>query len=889
MKNFINLPVELTEQKRFFPVNEKKVPLIKEWSNPDNQKYYQDVKGLAGFDICGHGINDDYLVLDFDHVLTDTGEWVNDYAKSTFEWIMQSVHSFTELSISRHGLHIILKPTAGKFPTITNSTENTLYFEDKDPKKSPKLEIFYKTGGRYFLFTGNKYLCDSQAPITSGILADNLIELLLSTIKAKKKTVVENQTGQTDNQNGKSELKNGKSNSAKHYTTDSDFEKAKIEKALDFLDPSYLSYDDWLNVGKALKSVSDSYLTLWDSWSSRDIEKYNKDRDNECTYKWESFKGSGITIATLFKLAKDAGFDDKQFYKDWIQSHKPAQNFKSVDADHDDETQKAIEILKSITDWSLDNIYSKNILQAAGICYSFAVKDYEEFKTECSKHGIKVGSLDREIKRYAEQAREKRRLDNAKKVEEMAANSENIDKGKAIALINYSLERDSKGKVLQNTRNFDLVLENDPFLKKAVGYDNFNQRMTPLKNLPWQDKSVKNLEWTDSDDYGMQNYIDRNYNLRNEKIFKSDIDEYSKKHSFHPVRDFFNNLPEWDGTARAEKVFIDSLGVVDSEYAQKVSKHWLLGLIARVFHPGCKFDYCLVTKGVQGIGKSTILGRLAVNRDWFNDSLDSFEGKDAMEALRGKWIVELGEMAATRKSENEKIKAFISRQVDDYRKAYGDRNKSYPRQCLFAATTNSEEFLKDRTGGRRFLILVSEAKPDTIKERMAKFTKDYILQVWAEVYHIYKEMFKDGFDDSLLDIPAEVKKEAKDYQDKFTEGAALTGFVTEYLEKEFPTDWEEFNRKDRRDWIQGESAKIPSNTETKKRDLISAHEIAYEMLKIDDPKKSQATIREINEIMANLPEWRRVDSIKTTIKEYGRQRLVFERVGRKKINPFLND
>ena len=312
------------------------------------------------------------------------------------------------------------------------------------------------------------------------------------------------------------------------------------------------------------------------------------------------------------------------------------------------------------------------------------------------------------------------------------ASDETADKEVLIELIRQSLEYDQKGKVLQNTRNFENILYNDPYLNGAVGFNAFNYRMTPLKNLPWQDGNLKHIAWSDSDDEGMQNYIDRTYNLRNEKIFKGAIDEYSAKHSYHPVRDFFNSLPEWDGEPRADRLFIDSLGVKDTEYAGRITKYFLLACVARIFHPGCKWDYCLVVKGVQGIGKSTIMRKLAVNPDWFNDSLDSFEGKDAMEALIGKWIVELGEMAATRKSENEKIKAFISRQIDDFRKSYGHRKEAYPRQCLFSATTNSEEFLKDRTGGRRFLILVSEAKPDTIKERMAKFTKDYILQVWAE-------------------------------------------------------------------------------------------------------------------------------------------------------------
>ena len=606
-------------------------------------------------------------------------------------------------------------------------------------------------------------------------------------------------------------------------------------------------------------------------------------------------------------------------FKDWTPPtdtvEAPAQMNDEIDefdrqsAIQEAETKKAIEVLQSVENFSKYNVFSEEVLHAAALCYVYAISDFEDFREKCERFGIRVGLLDSKIKTYSkpiqkekdrrekqrwnkikeneykqkEKERERRRLENVRKVQELS-NDDNADRDKLIELVQQSLERDHKGKILQNTRNFELIIYNDPYIKNAVGFNAFNNRMTPLKNLPWQDKSTENLVWTDSDDEGMQNYIDRVYNLRSEKVFKGAVDEYAHKHSYHPVRDFFNNLPEWDGTERAETIFVDALDVEDSEYARKVTLHWLLGGVARIFHPGCKFDYTLITKGKQGIGKSTILGRLAVNREWFNDSLDSFEGKDALEQLQGSWIIELGEMQATKKSENEKIKSFISRQMDEYRKAYGHRKETYPRQCIFSATTNGEEFLKDRTGGRRFLILVSKAKAYTIKQRMVKFTPEYILQIWAEVFHKYNELFKDGFDDSLLDIPAHLKNVAKEYQDRYTEGGALAGMVTEYLDKEFPTNWESLPKLKRRMWLRGEENIIDCTT-LEKRDIISAHEIAYEMLNIDNPGKDKATINEISEIIANLTGWHRKEQTQTRINEYGRQKVVFERDS----SPFADD
>ena len=176
-------------------------------------------------------------------------------------------------------------------------------------------------------------------------------------------------------------------------------------------------------------------------------------------------------------------------------------------------------------------------------------------------------------------------------------------------------------------------------------------------------------------------------------------------------------------------------------------------------NPGCKFDYCLVLAGGQGTGKSTTLEKLGVN--WFNNSIDSINGKDALEQLQGSWIVELGEMQATKKADNEAIKSFISRSTDKVRLPYARRAEEFPRQCVFSATTNDSEPLKDKTGARRFWMLKSTATSDTTPQRLAILSNDYITQVWAEVYHNYKKEMSDNGNVNLLpssDILAEATR-----------------------------------------------------------------------------------------------------------------------------------
>ena len=133
------------------------------------------------------------------------------------------------------------------------------------------------------------------------------------------------------------------------------------------------------------------------------------------------------------------------------------------------------------------------------------------------------------------------------------------------------------------------------------------------------------------------------------------------KCSRHPVREYLEDLT-WDGTPRADTIFIDYLGAEDTEYTRTVTRKALIGAVARVMQPGCKHDHILVLVGPQGCRKSTTLAKLG--KSWFSDSFYTVQGKEAYEQLQGFWLIEMGEMAATRKAELEQIKQFVSKQSD---------------------------------------------------------------------------------------------------------------------------------------------------------------------------------------------------------------------------------
>lgn len=402
------------------------------------------------------------------------------------------------------------------------------------------------------------------------------------------------------------------------------------------------------------------------------------------------------------------------------------------------------------------------------------------------------------------------------------------------------LKRDRRGTPESDVFNCLIVLKYDPALKGKIRLDEFAHRLVVIDDLPWRGKD-ETPYWTDTDDACLRNYFATKYLIKGKGIIDDALQEVTQANKFHPVREYLTSLT-WDGECRVDTLFIDYIGAEDTDYIRAVTRKWMCGAVARVMVPGIKFDTAIVLYGAQGLGKSLILERLG--RKWFNNSLVDIKTKDALEQIQGSWINELAELAPTYKNDNEIVKAFISRTSDRFRSPYGRRTEEYPRQCVFAGSTNNLMFLKDRTGNRRFWPITGG------KDRKTKnawdITQDDIDQLWAEAYYYWSN------GESLV-LEGDLEEEALRIQLSHTEGGELVGLIEEYLEMLLPEDWESLDIFDRRDYIRNYGD--DDHCGSVQRERVCALEIWCEVMEGDRKNLQNAKAREITDILQAMQGW----------------------------------
>lgn len=426
------------------------------------------------------------------------------------------------------------------------------------------------------------------------------------------------------------------------------------------------------------------------------------------------------------------------------------------------------------------------------------------------------------------------------------------------------LSRDDRGQIESTGINVKIILGNDPNLKSRVAIDEFSRRMIIRGKLPW---ARTGTDWLDSDDGSLEIYLEQYYGVVGPNKIKNALNEIALENSFHPVKDYLDSL-EWDGKSRITKVFQKFFGAEDSPYTRIIAKIHFVASVARIYQPGIKYDTAVVFVGGQGIGKSYFIDKLA--KGWGNDSLQRVDNKDAYESLIGSWLVELPEMSAMKKSDNETIKHFLSKREDRFRLSFGKRTATYERSCTFWGSSNDLNFLKDVTGNRRYFPIGCDRGAQKFKS-WKDLTDKMIDQLWAEA----KELYEEGFS---IYLPEEMYATAEEVQAEYTEESPIVPVIREYLEYPLSDDWDSLSPTERslnfRQRTDAEIKEMIRDGATVRQEVCTA-EIWTEALGKDIDRMTRFDSREITGALLQIGGWKRANKSKR-FGVHGKQKF-FER------------
>jgi predicted P-loop ATPase len=435
-----------------------------------------------------------------------------------------------------------------------------------------------------------------------------------------------------------------------------------------------------------------------------------------------------------------------------------------------------------------DELISEEDLALARIAArakKLALKEKKEGTKKSSSKGVKVANTKKAVEAVASPKLTKKKLIKEKKKKKLDSYS---DPKWEQRFVRKPARKDQiRGDILSNAHNAALIFSCDPRWKGVLAYDELLGDIVTLKSAPWHsDVAPRNValgEWTDADTARAGIWITREYSFSvGVGDLRAALQITAERHSFHPVRRWLRAL-EWDGRPRLDDWLIRLCGAKDTPYVRAVSKNFLIGAVARAMEPGCQVDSMPIFEGEQGIFKSSMLR--ALGGSWFLEtSIHVGRDKDSYQVLKGKWIVEWGEMGSMSRSEVNEVKQYISERVSTYRPSFGNRVRDFPRQCVFAGTTNptGSGYLKDSTGARRFWpVALTRLDLEALKEERK--------QLFAEAYARYLQKEEYYFKDAALVKEHAKEAEKRRQKDPWEEVLAnwLTTVLPKYREEGFTT------------------------------------------------------------------------------------------------------
>ena len=322
------------------------------------------------------------------------------------------------------------------------------------------------------------------------------------------------------------------------------------------------------------------------------------------------------------------------------------------------------------------------------------------------------------------------------------------------------------------------------------------------------------------------------------------METFFSERSYNPVMEYMERAASnWDGRKRINQMLQVYLGAEDIDLVSKIAEMWLAGAVAKVYEPYAKFDYVLDLVGGQGVGKTSLLQKLG--GEWYTDAVTDFANKDNYDIMLKALIVNDDEMVASNRMSFAETKAFISKTSLRFRKPYMKRTEEFAKNFVLARTTNQKEYLKDKTGERRFLSVMADTSRQ--KKHPMEIEPETVEQIWGEAVTIYKA----GAD---LMFDKETEERLEIYREKFMYRDEVELQVLEYLEMPIPDNWSSWSIQQQHQYT---SKYFDNSSEfeagSKKLEKVSTREMMYNLFMRNSNDKKLST--KINMIMDNHPGW----------------------------------